>query len=221
MSNKVERETFFFVLNLFSIRRVSFDTFMYAKKNANLRSTNYFTVAKGSKRNETSHVAIKQNITKWDAVLSAWRVSRTQRKGRRFLFFFSVPRQDPHVKLCVTRQRCWCSVSLKVSLWSSCFSAWSRLSLFARNHLDRKSPLHSAFESQSSLLLCAWGQKLTFWLSLLREEEAVPRVHHGRGSILVSLTWPEGLKRTNFRPQSRRCPKGWVLEIPQNFFSSI
>lgn len=33
-------------------------------------------------------------------------------------------------------------------------------------------------------------------------------MHYGRGSVLVSLTWPEGLKRTNFRPQVKTLPGG-------------
>lgn len=191
---------------------------MYAKKRKFAFNWLLYFRKKVRSAMRTSPVAITQNKTKWDAVRSAWRVIGTQRKGRRFFFFFFTRH---------ARTRTWNLALLGnavgvPSVWRSvCDPRASQSGLgwasSLVNHLDRKFPLHSAFEA-SLPCFCALGVRnwhfncrccanKKLFLACITEEGA------------SSFHWP-GLRvwreQTLDLSQERRCPEGWVLDIPQN-----
>lgn len=117
---KLEKKCISFISNIFSIRCVDYDKVLYEKisdKNIPLCSTNYFLVAKALKHNKNKPRGYQINVnrTKCMEVQLAWRVSGMRCKDQHF-FFLYVPSQNLHMQLLVTRQHCWCTVSLKVSL---------------------------------------------------------------------------------------------------------
>lgn len=96
------------------------------------------------------------------------------------------------MQLLVTRQHCWCTVSLKVSVWSSCFSIRSWLSLCAHNHLEptsvnlsRMHPLLLFIEVSeiNIVIVVAWiGNYISY--ALWRKKEFSERVRGAKENKL-------------------------------------